>query len=235
VTEPTTPRGLGRIYAPDPRDRRFALTEDRMKAIPVALEPGVKRRKLPWRHGPILDQDNTNECTVYCAVQQIQSAPRVHQLLWRADQFTAVYRRALQIDEFPGEADEGTSERAVQKVLQEMGLIDSYLWVPDEDTAKEYLMTRGMLDQGTDWFTGMDSPDKHGYVEPTGTVRGGHEYVKRWYYPPTHYKYPDTYEYINSWGEGFGERGIFRMKADADRYVLWQLNGDLCSPQEKAA
>lgn len=234
MTELPTPRGLGRLYAPDSRDRRFTLTPDRLKAIPKALAATV-RRKLPWRHGPILDQGNTNHCTVYAAIQQIQSAPRVHLLNWQPSDFESAYRSALLVDEFPGEADEGTSERAVQKVLQQLGLIDSYLWVPDEDTAKEYLLTRGMLTQGSDWFTGMDSPDKHGYVEPTGSVRGGHEYVKRWYYPSTHRTYPDTYEYINSWGESFAHRGIFRMKADGDRYLLWQLNGDLCSPQEKAA
>lgn len=230
-----TPKGLGRLYSPDSRDRRFTLTPERLKAIPVALGGVPKIHRRPWHHGPILDQGETNQCTVYAAIQQIQSAPRVHSLNWSASDFESAYRSALLIDEFPGEADEGTSERAVQKVLQQLGLIDNYLWVPDEATAQEYLTTRGMLTQGSDWFTGMDSPDKHGYVEPSGSVRGGHEYVKRWYYPPSHRTYPDTYEYINSWGEGFAQKGIFRMKADADRYLLWQLNGDLCSPQEKAA
>jgi hypothetical protein len=89
-----------------------------------------------------------------------------------------------------------------------------------------------MLLQGTDWLSGFDTPDKHGYVEPTGYVRGGHEYVRRWYYGPRHYKYPDTFEYIQSWGEGFGDHGLFRMKADVSKYIVFQCGGDLISAVE---
>jgi hypothetical protein len=223
-------KGLGRQYAPDQRDRRFLLTAKRLEEIPRAVD--VRRRSRPWHIGPILDQGATNQCTVYAAVQQIQSAPRIHDLHWTPAQFAEVYQRALLLDEFPGEIDEGTSERAVQKALQERKLIDSYLWATEEDVAREYLLTRGMLCFGTDWFQGFDSPGKKSYVDPTGRVRGGHEYVMRWYYGARHYKYPDTYEFVNSWGPSFGESGIFRMKADVVRYLWFQLNGDLASPVE---
>lgn len=50
-----------------------------------------------------------------------------------------------------------------------------------------------------------------------------------------HRKYPDTYEYVNSWGAwGFENRGIFRMKADVRRYLVQQLNGDCALPSEIA-
>lgn len=225
-------KGIGRQYAPDPKDRRFQLTAERMAAIPRAVD--TRRRSRPWRHGPILDQGATNQCTVYAAVQHIQSAPRLHVLGYNAADFAKIYQQALVVDEFPGEADEGTSERAVQKVLQGLKLIDSYLWATDEDVAREFLLTRGMLLFGSDWFRGQDTPDRKGYVDPSGSVRGGHEYVMRWYYGKNHYKYPDTYEFINSWGPGFGDGGLFRMKADAVRYLWLQLNGDLCSPVEPA-
>lgn len=233
----TQPRGLGRRYAPDPRDRRFTLDADRLKAIPRALEPGVRRRTQPWRRGPVLDQGQTSECTVFAAAGFLQCAPRLHSkgLGWPRGDFTAHYRHAQRIDEWPGEDYDGTSERAVMKVLQEAGLIGEYLWVADEDIAREYLITRGTLTLGSDWFDPMFTPSAKGaYVEPDGAWAGGHETVVRWYYHSKHYKYPDTYELINSWGE-WGDRGLFRLKADAFRYLFLQLNGDLCSPQEKAA
>lgn len=223
--------GLGRRYAPDPRDRRFALAAA-LPTIPTQVQPGAHVRKFPWRLGPILNQGATSQCTVYSAVGLLQAAPRLHQLGWTPEQFTEVYTAAQQQDEWPGENYDGTSERAVQKVLQDEKLVSSYLWATDEATAKTYLLTRGMLLLGTDWFTGMDTPDPHGYVKAEGTVRGGHEFIVRWYYNASHAKYPDTYECVNSWGDGWGQKGIFRMKADDFRYLFIHINGDLCSPIE---
>jgi hypothetical protein len=242
---PVPGKGLGRQYSVDYRDRRHVLTEDRMRAVPRGTL--LRRRTRPWGFRGIMNQGNTNRCTVFAAVKQKESAPKFADLKLTNEDLTKIYREALRTDEFAGEADEGTSERAVQTIFRSSESLarvlgrpikdpwtDEFLWVDDEDMAKEYLLTRAMLLQGTDWLSGLDSPDKHGYVEPTGYLRGGHEYVLRWYYGPRHYKYPDTYEYINSWGDTWGDKGLFRMKADGFKYLVWQLNGDLMSAVEAA-
>lgn len=234
----TQPRGLGRRYAPDTRDRPFTLDADRLRAIPRATEPGALRRKLPWHRGPVLDQGDSSECTVFAAASFLQCAPRQHAkgLGWSRFTFTEYYRQAQRTDEWPGEDYDGTSERAVQKVLQDAGYISEYLWLADEDIAREYLLTRGPLLFGTDWFDGMFTPSAKGnYIEPTGSLAGGHEVCLHWYYPKTHYKYPDSYQIINSWGESWGDRGLCRIKAADFRYLFIQCAGDLCSPQERAA
>lgn len=250
IRQPQLERGLGRQYAADPRDLRHLLTKERLRSVPRGTT--LRRRTRPWGVGPILDQDQTNQCTVYAAIQQIQSAPRLENLALTAAHLDAIYREALRTDEFAGEADEGTSERAVQMILINVDTLTrigiplqtahgvarafnkEFLWVTDNSLADEYIHTRGMLLQGTDWLSGFDNPDKHGYVEPTGTVRGGHEYVRRWSYGPRHYKYPNTDEYVNSWGTSFADKGIFRMKREVSDYVVWQLNGDLISAVEAA-
>lgn len=233
----TTPRagGLGRRYAPDPRDRRFLMSAERLHEIPRQLEPGVRRRTFPWKRGPVLDQGSTSECTVYAAAAFLMCAPQLHSkgLGWDPQQFTSYYHQAQAADEFQDTPPaDGTSERAVQKVLQDAGFVSEYLWVTDEDIAREYLLTRGPLLLGTEWFSGMDSPGKDAMVEASGQSRGGHEVCVRWYYNSTHAKYPDTYELINSWGESYGDKGLFRIKAEGFRYLFLHLNGDLCSPQE---
>ena len=222
-------RRLGRKYAPDPQDRAYELTDRRMRLMRAA--PAL--RKLPWRLGPDrLDQGDTSECTVHAAEHLLEAAPRVHQVGWTRAHRTALYERAQDVDEWPGTDYDGTSFRAVCKVLQADGYIGSYLWVFDEDAAREYLTTRGPLAFGTEWFWNMFETDARGYVEPTGARAGGHEVMLRWWYPKNHYKYPDTIEALNSWGPEWGDGGLFRMKADAFRYLAFALNGDLCLPTE---
>lgn len=233
-------RQLGRLYHPDPRDRKYALTPERLNAIPRQLEPGARQRTLPWKRGPVLDQGSTSECTVFSAAGFLQCAPQLHAkgLGWTRQQFTDFYKAAQRQDEWAGEDYDGTSERAVQKILRDAGYISEFLWVDASagdamDIAEEYVLTRGPLLLGTDWFTGMDTPSEKGaYIAPTGAFRGGHEICVRWKYNARHYKYPSTWELIQSWGEGVGEQGLIRLKDEDLRYLFLTLNGDLCSPQE---
>jgi hypothetical protein len=221
----------GRQYRPDVKDRDFELTETKLRGI-KAMQ--VKKRSRPWGIGPILDQGETNECTIFTFAQFLQSAPYIHTLLWSAAAFTERYRRAQAHDGIT-RPHEGTTERAVLSDAKADGLITEYLHVTDEDIAKEYLLTRGTLCFGSDWFPSMFTPDEHGYVEPDHAPTDlGHEYLMRWYYAPRHARYPDTYEFANSWGPKWGDEGMFRMKADAVRYLWQQLNGDLMSPVEAA-
>ena len=221
----------GRLYRPDPKDRAFGLTADRLRSIRAVQ---LKKRARPWGIGPILDQGDTSECTVYSFAQFLQSAPWIHTLLWQAGTFTERYRRAQTHDGIAGPHD-GSTERAVLMDAKADGLISEFLHVTDEDIAREFLLTRGTLVFGTDWFESMFTPDAHGYVEPEhGPTDMGHEYLMRWYYGPRHRQYPDSYEFVNSWGPSFGKGGHFFMKAEAVKYLWQQLNGDLMSPIEVA-
>lgn len=227
------PYRLGRLYAPDPRDRAHTLDEAALRQMPRAI---TKPRKNPWRIGPILDQGSTSECTVFAFAQWYQSAPRLKRLPWDRGKFTEVYKLAQKRDEWPGENYDGTSERAVLKVAEDAGLLKEYKWVADEDVAQEYLKTRGGLCFGCDWFNGFFSPDARGYIEPTGNLAGGHETYLRWYHNKNHWRYPDSYEFVNSWGPQWGPLGgRFLVKADLFRYLFLQLNGDLVSPIENLA
>jgi hypothetical protein len=229
--QPQLRPGQGRLYLPDVRDRAFELTPKRLERLAkIAPQP---TRKLPWHIGPILDQGNTSECVVHAYLHFMQAAPQVHEMGWARNQRTERYDLARQRDGFPMPHD-GTTARAVLDIARERGEIAEYLWLYDEDTAKEYIKRRGLLMGGMDWFAGMFTPDKHGYVEPTGNVVGGHELAFRWYYPPTHKTYPDTWEFPQTWGDEWGNKGIGRMKGDVFRYLIFALNGDLVSGIETA-
>jgi hypothetical protein len=223
---------LGRQYAPDPRDRAFALDERRLRAL-VRLETGkaAKARTRPWHIRESLDQGATSECVVHALMHALQAAPRVHDLGWSRADRTTFYGLAQQRDGFPRPHD-GTTARAVCSVARERGLISEYLWIYDEGTLREHLALRGTVMMGTDWFASMFATDTRGYVEPNGAVVGGHETLVRWYHGPRHRTHPDSYELQNSWGERWGVSGNFFLKADALRYLVFGLNGDLVLPTE---
>jgi hypothetical protein len=224
--------GMGRIYRPDSRDQEHMLDAHRLRGIAL-VKPVL--RALPWKVGPILDQGQTNRCTVFSFAQHLQTEPYACVLNWPDATFDDWYAAAQAVDGIPG-AHSGSTERAVQEVATTRGIVREYLWVTDEAVAQEYLRTRGTLIFGSDWFESMFTPDANGYVEATGTPDPsmGHEYLVRWYYNKQHAKYPDTYEFINSWGDSFGQGGHFFMKGDTFRYLWLHLNGDLVSPVEVA-
>jgi hypothetical protein len=227
--------GLGRQYAPDPRDRNYLMTSARLAKL-QKIAP-VKPRTRPWHLGPeVLDQGDTSECVIHAYLHFMQAAPRVHSLGWTRAQRTQRYDLARRSDGFPMPHD-GTTARAACEVARQAGEISEYLWAGDEDMARQYLRDRGCLMGGSDWMSTMYTVDKHGYLELGGNVDGGHEVIWHWYYPKTHRLYPDTYEGENSWYEGgkpwgFEQRGIMRLKAADWRYLYFQANGDLVSPIE---
>ena len=228
-------RRTGRIRNPSFEDTDYLLDEAALRGIRAVQS---KRRARPWRIGEILDQGDSDECVVFTYAAFRQAAPFFcARIPWTRRQFTERYKLSQQLDEIPGENYAGTTARGALKAAQSQGEITGFLWVPPtdgEDIAKEYLITRGPLMQGTDWPAAFFNPDRHGYVRPEDSPRAalGHETLVRWYHGPKHYKYPDSYECVNSWGRSYGLNGRFFIKADVFRWLHWQCGGDLCSPIE---
>lgn len=214
--------GLGRQYRPDTRD--FMLTESHFRTLVKREE--LKTHKEPWHIEPNLDQGDTSECVIHCLMHSRQNAPFMCLLDWQRSERTRLYQRAQSIDGDPNPHD-GTTGRAGAQTFVEAKLAKEYLFIDSEEMAQEYLRTRGGLCAGTNWTSGMFTPDRFGYIEPTGEIEGGHEYWMRWYYPPSHKKWPDTYEYQQSWRDWGLHNGIFRMKGDAMRTLHYHQDGDL--------
>lgn len=127
------------------------------------------------------------------------------------------------IDGEPGN-EEGSNIRSAAKVLQQIGRIKNYAFANDFETINWWLLNKGPLIVGTVWYEGMDMPDEYNVVHPIGAVRGGHCYIIN--------GLDETYYYAqNSWGEGWGNNGAFRILIP-DFIKIFTAAGDAISAVE---
>lgn len=215
-------KGLGRLHAPDARDRGFALRA----SIPDHV--ANVDRYWPMTAG-VLDQGDTSQCVAYSWTHFLLAAPTTHKVgaLGNLTAFAQqLYDRAQAVDEWPGNDYEGTSARAGAKVLQADGRISEYRWAETSLTARDYVITRGPVLIGVPFYERMFVPDADGFLRPEGEVAGGHEMlilgnsVKR-----------NAARILNSWGKAWGEKGRAWMSWDVLQRLLNE-GGDCCSATE---
>lgn len=218
VTERVNPqRRLGRHVRHDPRSLRYLVQ-------PAA----VPQTKVWERHIPVLDQGDLGSCTGNATVGVLGSAPFYDTIpaslrpLLGEDTAVALYSLATHLDDFPGDyppQDTGSSGLDVAKAAQQLGYISGYLHITSVAAAQTAILS-GPFIVGTVWLSGMDTPDSTGRVHATGIERGGHEYQCIGYHADS-----DLWEFVNSWGTGWGKAGRF-FYSSADFAALLRADGD---------
>lgn len=118
--------------------------------------------------GPVMQKEQV----IVEAVQRVtgQSAPDMEGYRWLG------YFWLQDHDEWPGREPTyfGTSERAWGRFVVAAGLATEYLWFNSLVAVARALAQGWILGFGRDHFEGMDTPDKNGFIWPTGRWRGGH-------------------------------------------------------------
>ena len=153
-----------------------------------------------------------------------------------------IYRSAVTLDEWSrnddeailpdgdSDLDDGTSVRAGAKAVTELGRLKSYLWAFALQPAVEWVLTKGPVVLGTDWWSSFQSPGAAGILQitPGAHVVGGHAYLWRGV---------DTRRGLalctNSWGDEWGKSGEFYLPfRDLERLIA--DNGEACTAVEKS-
>lgn len=218
--------GLGRLPAPDDRDRNYLLP----RAARRELEE-LPRRKI-WYSPGVWDQGGTSQCVSYSTNKWLWGGPVVNRRApWSLEQF---YLDCQRNDEWPGEDYDGTSVRAAFKLLKDRGYVSEYRWAFDHPTVLKHVLTVGPVVFGTDWYIEMFTPDRWGYIEPAGEIVGGHAY--KVVGADQDRKHPlsgelGAYRIVNSWGEGWGQNGrCWLTFSAADKLIrAW---GEACTAIE---
>lgn len=220
--------GLGRLPAPDSRDRAHLME----MVLPSMEQPGALRMMLRravgkiWNCAQWYDQKSYSCCVGFGWKHFLCAAPIMHK--GPPDGFE-IYQACLPLDEWADndhdsvEMQFGTSVRAGAKALQAMGHLERYLWAFDMETVKQFVLTQGPVVLGTSWHDGMWKPDKNQYVNLTGGVVGGHCYTTLGYS-----RLRDAFRCINS-HEG---NRRFWLRA-ADLQVLLGDWGEACAAIQK--
>jgi C1A family cysteine protease len=225
-TDRTPPGGLGRFAARDPRDANHSLvsllTRGAVKAVPLTSKQ--------WGHGKVLDQGQTSRCVAFAWTGFLEAAPKktTAAKLVGEPAINELYARAQQLDEWPGEAYNGTSVRGGAKAMQERGLIAEYLWATTVAELKAFICSRGTVIVGSDWFEEMFYPEHHnGYLVTEGANVGGHAWLVIGYN-----KAKDEFTMVNSWGPTWGSKGTAKIKS-ADMQKLLDLGAEVCTAIEQ--
>jgi hypothetical protein len=210
--------GLGRIAAPDSRDRLHLMAA---VLIPAAPRPAFRY----YASGGVLDQGPTSSCVGHAWRAWMSAAP----VMTKAgpDAFK-IYDEAKFVDEWPGEDYDGTSVRGGAKVLYTAGYIASYVWAWDAETVADFILSgQGTVVMGTEWTYAMFEPDAKGFLHPTGPIAGGHAWLLVGYS-----RTRGVFRMQNSWGREWSQNGRAWITGE-DLQTLIRWDGEAAAAVEQ--
>ncbi len=211
----------------DVRLDRLLEFDERSRRFPVRALTGTRApRSYTWRPGPVLNQGQEGACVGFAWTAEALARPKPVPAL-TDESARGVYRRAQQLDPWPGEDYSGTSVLAGVKAAQELGWYGEYRWAFSLEEALAGVSWAGPGVAGTWWYSGMFDPDSDGYLRPTGQRVGGHAWMVHGVNVKGRY-----IVMRNSWGTRWGVGGNARMTWD-DFGVLLADDGEFCLPVQR--
>jgi hypothetical protein len=212
----------------------------------LATVPVLPRRSRGWSPGPTLDQGSEGACVGFSSAHRLGGSPIRRKV--DGELARRIYRAARHVDEWPGEAYEGTSVLAGMKVATTEGWIREYRWIgagsgtPINDVV-DTLGYVGPIVFGLDWPESFMTPRPSGLLEmDLSSIAGGHAIcagalLLRWRDPREGKQATEVVCLQNSWGEAwgagrYGRPGGFCYLKVADLEQLIARQGEGAVPLE---
>lgn len=200
-------------------------------APPGPMPPGpAPLTSVVWGDPQQLDQGQTGRCVAYAWTHLLDSDDFTHTQDGLFGGFAIALYGAIKRREGDPTGDPAGQAGAYvgtgAKELQARGRIKTYVAARTTAEITQWILTMGPVIVGTSWHDGMFHPDASGLIIPTGPVVGGHAYIIDGVDTAA-----DMYYGQNSWGDGWGVKGHFRI-AISDFAALLADNGDAYSTTE---
>lgn len=212
-------RTFDRLVKFDPRNRNYPVR--------ALIAKTAKPRSYTWACPVQLDQGSEGACTGFGTAHEAAARPvKVPGITNEVAR--KVYRRARQLDEWPGEDYEGSSVLGAVKAATELGWYKEYRWAFGEEELALAVGYKGPAIIGVNWYEGMSTPDKDGVIHVTGKLLGGHCICVIGYNHKLR-----RYLLQNSWGKKWGLNGRCYISA-ADMALLLSMRGEACIPVRRA-
>ena len=211
-------RKFGRIYLADERDANY----------PIRMMK-TRRTYRYWNaNGWWGDQLDTPFCIGYAWAHWLDDGPVTHgktkpPLVNPAE----LYRRAQELDVWPGSNYEGSSIRGGVKAVKSLGYVSEYRWTCTLSALVNAVLEQGPVVVGTLWWAGMSHPDKQGVLRATGYVEGGHAYVINGVNTRK-----AMFRIKNSWGRGWGLGGLAWVPFEDMGRLIEDADGECCLATE---
>lgn len=212
-------RVFDRVENWDARNAEYPLqllVDERVQEESAAGPQAASRllRTKTWTIPDVLDQGSEGACTGFGTAHMLSSTPKAQKGITES-LARILYRKAQKLDEWPGEAYEGSSVTGAMKAAKADGYVSRYVW---PRTAREVAVAIGYFGPvviGVDWWSDMMQTDPLGVVHVSGRKVGGHCVAVTGYNHKT-----DVFTFPNSWGERWGVHGFGRISgADLDRLL----------------
>jgi Papain family cysteine protease len=208
---------LGRLVEFDERSRAFPI-----RPLMASKAP----RSYTWSCNTWLDQRATSACVGFSWAHELIARPAVETNI-DANTAYSFYKRAQDLDEWSGNAYEGSSVLGGAKAIAETGRIEEYRWAFGLDDLIMAVGYAGPAVIGVNWYSSMFSPDAKGVIRVGGRVDGGHAILCNGVSVRT-----EMFRLHNSWGTGWGIGGdAFISFADMGRLLSEQ--GEACIPVKR--
>jgi hypothetical protein len=136
-----------------------------------------------WRTGRVTDQGAEGACVGHgCAAEAAATPARVPGADTN-DYATAWYKRAQYLDEWAGQAYDGTSVLAGCLVGRERGCWTGFTWAKSAEEFAAAIVAKGPGIAGVTWREDSYDTDALGVLRATGPVVGGHCILVHGYVP----------------------------------------------------